>query len=363
MKNHNLHTAICLLFFLLMFITSCKGQDKANASAGIGLSRESNAILKKDSFAQIDEYVVEVFEDTKGNLWFGTLSRGVARYDGKALSYFSTKDGLCDNTVVCIAEEKDGNMWFGTHNGASRYDGKTFTNYQITQGLHGAGCQILVDRNGSIWAGTNHGAFRFNGSTFSPFEIPNPSINNPSYKWEAGKVWRLIEDKKGNIWFGRDGYGACKFDGTSFTHFTKKDGLCSNNVTSIVEDKQGNIWFGCLSSDAPKYIDEGGLSFYDGNTFTKYPQLEGLHENDIYTIYEDKSGNIWIGATHFGAYRYDGKKFVVFKETDRKDLTINFGLQGILEDRNGTLWCGFSGGLFRFNGTSFTNVTQDGPWH
>jgi hypothetical protein len=34
---------------------------------------------------------------------------------------------------------------------------------------------------------------------------------------------------KGNIWFGRDGYGACKYDGSSFTRFTNEDGLPSNN--------------------------------------------------------------------------------------------------------------------------------------
>lgn len=46
----------------------------------------------------------------------------------------------------------------------------------------------------------------------------------------------------------------------------------------------------------------------------------------------------------------------------RMDLTANFGLQAMTEDKNGTLWFGFSGGLFRFNGDLFTNVTKGGPW-
>gem|GEM_PF-838193 len=254
-------------------------------------------------------------------------------------------------------------MWFGTHHGASRYDGKTFTNFWRAEGLHGPGCKILVDRDGQIWAGTNHGVFRFNGSSFSEFSIPKPAVENLSYKWEAGKIWDMMQDKKGNIWLARDGFGACRFDGTSFTHFTKKDGLCSNNVSTIMEDRQGNIWFGSLSSDFPEYRNEGGLSRYDGKTFTRYPELKGLEENDIYTIYEDKKGNTWIGAVRHGAYRYDGEKFTFFNKTDRPDLTVNFAVQGILEDRNGTLWFGFSGGLFRFNdtagtGTSFMHITQ-----
>ena len=107
---------------------------------------------------------------------------------------------------------------------------------------------------------------------------------------------------------------------------------------------------------------DGGVCRYNGNTFTRFPEVKGLGENDIYTIYETNAGEIWIGATGVGAYRYDGKTFTLFSETDRKHWTRNFGVQGILEDRNGTLWFGFSGGLFRFNGSYFVNVTKDGPW-
>ncbi len=318
--------------------------------------------LKPTDFDRVSEYVVEIHEDKTGNLWFGTVSEGAARYDGKTLSYFSTKDGLCGNTVVSIAEDKQGNLWFGTHTGASKYDGKTFTNFSSTEGLHGSGCKFLVDRDGNIWAGTNDGTFRFNGTSFSEFIIPNPPIDGLSYKVVAGKVWSLIEDTKGNIWFGRDGFGACRFDGASFTHFTKHDGLCSNNVSSIVEDRHGNIWFGSLTSDKPEYVSEGGLSRYNGTSFTQYPEVKGLNKNDIYTIHETKAGEIWIGATGVGAYRYDGKVFTLFDETDRKFWTRYFGVQSIAEDRKGTLWFGFSGGLFRFNGKSFVNVSRNEPW-
>src|SRR5690348_11786336 len=63
----------------------------------------------KDS--QIDQYVVEIFEDSKGTLWFGTINKGAARYDGKALTYLTTEDGLSGNTVTSFAEDKEGNIW------------------------------------------------------------------------------------------------------------------------------------------------------------------------------------------------------------------------------------------------------------
>lgn len=352
MKETYLYTQICLLLFTTALFTACHSQVLESKKAVLDSSSNT-----KSSIAQ---YIVKVFEDSKGKLWFGTMAKGVACYNGKTLTYFTTKDGLCGNTVLSITEDKEGNLWFGTHTGASRYNGKSFTNFTQTKGLTGAGCNLLITSKGNIWAGTNDGAFRYDGYSFSRFEIPDPGIVKPSYKWVAGKVWSLIEDSKGNIWFGRDGLGACKFDGKSFTHFTKKDGLCSNNVSKVLEDKQGNIWFGSLTSDYPQYTQEGGVSCYNGTTFTQYPAQEGLHKNDIYTIYEDKAGNVWIGATGYGAYCYQGKKFKLFRKSNPKDLS--FGIQSILEDKNGVLWFGFSGGLFRFNGQSFVHVSPNGPW-
>ncbi len=183
MIKYNLNQQLFSVLLLFVFMASCNGQDKPKVSEK-ALPQEQS--VKLDTAAQISEYVVEIFEDTKSNLWFGTNGDGAARYDGKTLTYFSTKDGLCDNTVVGIAEDKEGNMWFGTHNGISKYDGKTFTTFAETKG-HISGCKILIDSKGQIWAGTTEGAFRYNGSSFSKFKIPNPVIDNPSLKWRLAK--------------------------------------------------------------------------------------------------------------------------------------------------------------------------------
>src|SRR5688500_17425612 len=58
-----------------------------------------------DSLAQISEYIVSAFEDNKGNLWFGTMSDGVVKFDGKSFTYISTKDGLINNTVTGIIQD------------------------------------------------------------------------------------------------------------------------------------------------------------------------------------------------------------------------------------------------------------------
>lgn len=321
--------------------------------------------LKPKDIDRIATYVVEIYEDRKGHLWFGTVSNGVARYDGESLAWFSEKDGLPSNTVSSIAEDNDGNLWLGTHNGICKLDGNKFTVMWRTSGRHDQGegwMSVFADRSGNIWTSTNNAVFRFDGTVFSEFKLPINKKEIKSYGITAGKASLTLEDKKGNLWFKTDGSGAFKFDGKSFTRFTTKDGLCSNNVTTILEDKKGDIWFACMQSFQPGMTGDGGVCRYNGSSFTKFPEVKGLSENDIYTIYETRAGDLWIGAPKVGAYRYDGKTFSLFDKTDRKSMTRHFGLQSIFEAKNGTLWFGFSGGLFRFNGQSFFNISKDGPW-
>ncbi len=364
MKNYCSFPLHCTLLFILAFFDSCSGQPPSNDLKSTNPGLDAAAVTD----AQIDEYVVEIFEDSKGNLWFGTLLSGVACYDGKTLRYLSEKDGLAGNAVVSIKEDKEGNMWFGTHSGLSIYDGKTFANFTQKDGLcDDRVANILIDKAGTVWIGTWNGVCRYNGGIFLNFPVPVPDIKLLPYQNTMNWVTEIVEDSKGNIWFGRDGYGACKYDGNTFTHFTKKDGLPSNNVQDIQEDGQGHIWFGCrvVQHDHPDpkaRTGAGGLCRYDGKTMILYPEWEGLSKNDIYSIYADKAGNIWIGATGVGVYRYDGTTFKMYKGTNRMDLTYSFGVQDILEDRNGKMWFGFSGGLFRLVDSSIINVTQNGPW-
>jgi ligand-binding sensor domain-containing protein len=340
-----------------MCIAACSGQQAAGpATKSSPASEGPRAQAAPLDTAQIAEYVVAAFEDSKGHLWFGTMNRGVARHDGRALTYLTEKDGLCGDTIASIAEDKDGALWFGGHMGICKYDGKTFTRYFNVEG------SVRTDRRGNVWASTNDGVHRFDGAAFTRFDIPLAAPRPATYSIVPGRVTFRLEDSEGNLWFATDGHGAIRYDGRSFRQYTKKDGLCSDTVWNIVEDRRGRLWFACIQAFQPSMSGDGGLCRRDGESFTKFPDVAGLGANDIYTIYEDRAGNLWIGATGVGAYRHDGATFTLFKDADRPDLIKNFGLQAMVEDRRGRLWCGFSGGLFRLDGESFVNVTQGGPW-
>jgi len=168
-------------------------------------------------------------------------------------------------------------------------------------------------------------------------------INSP-------RITSILEDSRGNLWFGTwfGTAGVCKYDGTSFTHFTQKEGLSNNFITSILEDRNGNLWFGTFG---------GGLSMYNGESFTHFTEKEGLSNNKVGPIMEDSHGNLWIGTSGRGVSMYNGKSFTHF--TKKEGLSNNFVLS-ILEDRNGNLWFGTRGsGVSMYNGTSFTHFTKN----
>ncbi len=160
-------------------------------------------------------------------------------------------------------------------------------------------------------------------------------------------VGSMVEDRTGQLWFGTQG-GVSRYDGQTFTNFTTKDGLAGQWIYFILEDRAGQLWFGTT---------EGGVSRYDGKTFTNFTAQDGLAGQWIYFILEDHSGQLWFG-TNGGVSRYDGQTFTNF--TTKDGLPDN-KVQAMAEDSAGRLWFGTNGGVSRYDGQTFINfTTEDG---
>lgn len=325
------------------------------------ISCQSQGQKIKEQGGQIGQYVVDVFEDSKGNLWFGTLEKGVAKYDGKTLKYLTTEDGLLTNRITTILEDSTNTLWFGTGQGIVKYDGKTFTHFTEKEGLCDNSISgLFIDSKGIFWIRTWGGICQFDGEKFTDFSLPYPEVDTPINEDTKNWITEIMEDSQGNMWFSRDGYGATKYDGETFTHFTKKDGLHSNNVTQIQEDKDGNFWFATRVAerddpDPARRFGKGGINKFDGKSFTNFPDVAGFNEDDVYGMYRDPSDNLWISTRTNGFYKYDGETFV--------NYNISTSIMAMLHDRNGRFWLGAAGGLHRMNATGqFINVLQNGPW-
>lgn len=162
----------------------------------------------------------------------------------------------------------------------------------------------------------------------------------------VGNVCAALQDKQGNTWFVTTGKGAYRYDGKSFTNFTTGDGLISDQIFSIAEDKQGNLWFGT----------DAGVSRYDGKTFTEF----ALPGTFVTSILVHKSGKLWF-ATRDGVYCYDGK--AVTRLLDNRQIINQNGIalkvvQQMLEDKKGVIWITTKDeGICRYDGKSIVNYT------
>jgi len=67
-------------------------------------------------------------EDSRGNIWFAAENVGVYKYDGAKFTLYITDDGLTSNLVLSIFEDNKGQLWFGTWQGLCIFDGEKFVN-------------------------------------------------------------------------------------------------------------------------------------------------------------------------------------------------------------------------------------------
>ncbi len=300
------------------------------------------------------DFVRSMFEDRNGNIWIGGHHEGVTRYSPgnnnrdsnessqesqATFTRFSYKEGLLNSFIWTIVEDRKGNIWIGGGQGATKYDGKSFFHYTMEQGLSvNLVKAIHEDLRGNLWFGTWAGGVNvFNGLTFTHYgTIEGLSHDN---------VMCIAELNGGNIWIGTEGggvstYTATDTSGPSFTHFTTEEGLSHNVVNRIIQTRNGITWIATANN----------LNKYGGSSFKHFSEKQGLSDG-IKCILEDKSGQIWIGGNS-GLWKYDGQLISHF--TQREGLAQD-NVNCLFEDQNGNLWLGYYSGVTKFSNGTFTH--------
>jgi ligand-binding sensor domain-containing protein/serine phosphatase RsbU (regulator of sigma subunit) len=347
----------------LWFATLGGGVDRYDGKSFVNMTTKNGLV---------SDLILSIYEDKRGNLWFGSNSSGLSRYHPKMgadnklvtaspadFTNYTTRDGLPNNSIYSILEDRAGNLWFGTDKGGvslchpgNRSDSLLFTNYTTEDGLaNNSVMNMREDKNGLIWFATEGGISLYD--PLNKLAIDDPLSGQIVFRnfsvaqgLSNSQVLCITEDKSGNLYFGTDGGGVCRYDGGAFVSFSTKEGLASNTVFGICEDSDDNYWFGMY---------EGGACKYDGKSFTNYTTKQGLPNNQVYSIFEDREKHIWLCTYGGGVSRFDGKSFTNYSVSE--GLANNVVTCG-LEDKKGNLWFGtFGGGVSCFDGKQFANYS------
>ncbi|MBL8752340.1 MAG: diguanylate cyclase [Planctomycetes bacterium] len=214
----------------------------------------------------------------------------------------------------------------------------------------------------------------------------------------------MLEDSKGNYWFGSWSEGVCRFDGEHLTYFTVADGLSDNQIRSIHEDANGVVWFeggfGVSGFDGAKIVTpttkdysarnewqlrpnalwfkgdgavgptereaQPGVYRFDGTTFTfqAFPVVVAPSAMGAYAttgIAKGQNGRIWF-ATYAAVFGFDGASFTILDDASLglDSTTGQLHVRSVYEDQKGRLWIGNNGiGVLLREGTAVRQFTQE----
>ncbi|MGC4102595.1 hybrid sensor histidine kinase/response regulator transcription factor [Ferruginibacter sp.] len=305
-------------------------------------------ILPKEGDNKLSsEAVYSIIKDREDRLWIGTVKGGCNIIDpGK--SNFQTivhnpfsANSLPGNFIYSFCEARDGTVYIGTDgNGMSKWNRATnnFTNYDHSNAnagslSHNVVTSILEDHNGTIWAATFGGGInRFNArdGSFTHYRCVNDSTGA-----ENKNVWLLFEDRSQVLWattFSNGKLYRYNPAADKFEVFSQR----LNNLISFFEDANGDLWAG--NSSQLYKLDRNG-------------QAHRTYEigKPIRAIYEDSKHNFWLGAESGGLILFDRiTKKIQYQYSD-KDGLCNNSVLNIKEDKTGNLWLSTFNGISKFN--------------
>jgi ligand-binding sensor domain-containing protein/signal transduction histidine kinase len=303
--------------------------------------------------------IVALLESSDGRFWvggFGGLGEYVPTAD-KFESYTITQ-GLSDQDIHSLAEDSEGNLWVGTASaGAMKIARRGFTSYTQTDGLSNVGiASIFVDQAGELCAsGGQKGAFDcFNGRRFASIRPKYPETIH-YFGWGWSQI--AFQDHAGEWWIPT-GQGLCRFGRTSRAEqlagrapkavYTTRDGLAGNDIFRLFEDSRGDIWI-------VNIVDSTGdvLTRWERATgsFHVCTAADGLPKGNGPTAFaEDRSGQLWMGLYNGGLARFRNGHFTLYNETDGLPAGM---IRALHQDHTGRLWIASDhGGLGRIDNPS-----------
>lgn len=328
----------------------------------------------------INSIVTAISQDKQGRILAGTAD-GLLQLDNGHFSLLFTPAGVPMPAVNAMVTDHEGITWIGAENGLFSFDGKNFTTYRVSSDVNGSNIgSLYIDYESSLWLGTHRGLFRFRGNGFASYGEQDGLTSS--------FIFGITKDHDGNLWACSQNKGVFKYNGKIFTAVNKSKGLASDVTYSAITMPDGTVFIGTAN----------GLSKISNGAITNYSRKDGLYSDsvnclmkdhlgrlwmaggkgltllengkfkrfeipsppgnayDIWALFEDHTGKIWVGTYTAGLYSFDGKTFT--DERNRLHLGPS-DFFGICEDKQGRMYFGTLGGVFIYDGNAVDSLTEN----
>ncbi len=234
-----------------------------------------------------DAFVYDVLQARNGDVWIATWS-GVNRIRGGDLkdrskwelhTVSSTRGGLPNDWVYGLAEGRDGEIWLGTEGGLSLYKNGRWQAWNHAQGL---GADFERVKNAIAFGNDPSKVSEHHARQKQEMGLSDINVAyNPNY------IIALAVDGQGVVWAGTWGGGLSRFDGKTWTQYTVAEGLPGNHVFMLHLDPKGVLWFGT----------NGGLARAKaGGGFEVMTTQDGLFDNAVFSMATARDGTLWVGS-------------------------------------------------------------------
>ncbi len=300
-----------------------------------------------------NNFITSFLRDSRGNLWMGSIN-GLNRFDGSHFYSFlrsRSSKTIIDNIVLDLCEDKQGNIWGATTNGIFRYSivADTFKNYKTPSTRFAKVIKnIHCDTKGRIWATGEWNIMRFDEKSDAFTDLPPLAPAKDSMHYYAIYQNGLMEDPSGNgLWFAsRRGLHYYDTEKQRFENY-------KNSTHDVFTAEPHNLIHKAYNNQYWTYNrTKGELIVFNPASKTiaqRYSLPDSIGKPYISCLFVDRQNRVWFSTWNQGIYLFEptsGNRFskIAHDVTNPYTIAGDF-MWAMMQDQDGTLWFGTSGGL------------------
>lgn len=299
--------------------------------------------------------VISIIQIHNGEIWIGTVGRGIFSYDetkGIAVSKNDINKGIGTLFTSCLLEDSQLNIWIGTEdNGVICYIPaiRKFRNYKYPQLSNNRVSAIAENKSGQIFVATlNNGVNLFDKNTNSFKTIDN----NTSLPIKS-----LFVNSKDELLIGTDGNGLMTYNKNSghldyYQPAHSSYNLSSGKVHTILEDRDGNLWLGVFQKGI-LFLPKIESKFDTWNLVKK--DSHNIISSCVMCMRRTTDGKIWVAVDSEGLFELNDSGEIKrhFARIKGDSNSVPSTIMCMFEDSNKNLWLGsYTHGLAQFDKNS-----------